>query len=401
MNEFIKSFGGYYRTAQIDTVAFWAFPVGTVIAIWVMTTLGLKIFSKRNKLKTVFVANRAWIISSMIVAFIVISLICIGWSQNYFAQNPLQLSLLISLFISMLIPIVCLLNLRSFYTLEGMKEIINQPKTPLQLDEIITFAKKVFRANKIYFLIPILGFAWLFLCFYKGTNLISIVFDNSASMIKTSASDALSETFDKLQDNNEIVFTTLEGLKENDPDAKTSMKDIMAVSSPSKLKGGNVIAYNNPLEAKGGLSRISGDCIASPICEATWKSFLFIKTSKQTDTYKNKLLVIITDGEDNVVTDISSKVKFFFDDESFATVFSPDKVFIIDFSTTHSNPFLQRFQTAGCDIYNVENNKQAYLDALDNALQSFKNDWFLIYWTILIFSVLTIIGLLIQPKKII
>ena len=112
-------------------------------------------------------------------------------------------------------------------------------------------------------------------------------------------------------------------------------------------------------------------------------------------------MVVITDGLDNILGESVKTGRFFFDDNGFAEYFPTDKVFVIDYSNGQSNPLFQRFQNAGCDIYNVDNNKQAYIDALDNALQSFKNNWFLIYWTILIFSIMTIIGLLIQPKKII
>jgi len=403
MNDFIKSFGTYSKEAQFDAISFWAFPICTIAFIWLLTTAGLKIFTKRKKLKTVFVANRAWIISSLIVGCILIGLICFWWSKNYFAQTPLQLSLLISFTITMLIPVLCLLNLRSYYTQEGIKEITDQPKTVNQLDATITFAKRVFRKNKLYFLIPTIGF--LFLLFYlnKGTNLISLVYDNSESMQQTTAIDALSETFEKLQENNEIILTTLEGYQETDkpPVAKTTLKEIMAVNKSSNLKGGNVVAFLNPGDARNGLTQISNQCYGSPICESIWKTYLYIMETKSNQTYANKLMIVVTDGNDNLLAESLASGKFFFDDKNFGEYFPSDKVFIIDYSNGKSNPFMQRSENARCDIYPAENNKQAYLDALDNALQSFKNNWFLIYWTIVIFLLFTIVGLLIQPKKII
>ena len=112
-------------------------------------------------------------------------------------------------------------------------------------------------------------------------------------------------------------------------------------------------------------------------------------------------MIVITDGGDNLLSNSLSTGKFFFDDESFANNFPPEKVFVIDYSNGKSNPFLSRSQTAGCDVYPADNNKETYLNALDNALQSFKNNWHLIYWTIVIFSIFLIVGLLIQPPKII
>lgn len=401
MNSFFKSFGTYCKEAQFDSVSFWAIPLCTLVFIWLATTVGLKIFSKRKKLKTVFIVNRAWIISSLLAAFIIISLICYWWSANYFAQHPYQLSLLIALTISMLIPILSIINIRSYYSPEGIKEITDQPKTAHQLDDIITLTKKAFIANKIYFIIPLFGFLFLLFYFNKGTNLISFVYDNSGSMTQTNAVDALSETFDKLEENNEITLTTLEGFTSpDDPNGKPSIKDLMLISKSSALKAGNVSAFNNPQEAKGGLSQALNPCFGSPISESIWKTWLFIKETKPNITYKNKLLVIITDGGDNIDESLKTG-KFFFDDESFAEYFPPENVFVIDYSEGATTNFIQRYTSAGCDIYPAENNKQDYLDALDNALQSFKNNWFLIYWTVLTFSIFTLIGLLIQPKKII
>jgi len=154
------------------------------------------------------------------------------------------------------------------------------------------------------------------------------------------------------------------------------------------------------VEAKQGLSQASNPCFGSPICESIWKTYLFIKETKTNQLYKNKLLIVITDGKDNIDESLKSS-KFFFDDKGFIDLFPPENVFVIDYSIDTSSTFIQRCQNAGCDIYPASNNKQAYLDALDNALQSFKNNWYLIYWTILVYFLFTIVGLLIQPKKIV
>jgi len=402
MTEFIKSFSTYCNEAEFSSIWFWAFPFGTLILIWLLTTVGVKIFSKRKNLKTVFVINRAWIISAFIVAGILIGLICFWWSRNFFSQHSYQLALLISLTIVMLIPIFSLFNLRSYYTPEGIKEITDQPKTAHQLDSVIILTKKAFTRNKFYFFIPVLGFLFLLFYFNKGTNLITLVYDNSASMQETTAIDALSETFSNLEPNNEIVLTTLEGYPDPVQSSlvKEDLKQIMAVSKSSNLTEGNVVAFSNPTDAINGLSQISNECNGSPICEALWKTYLFVQETKPNQTFDKKLLIVITDGADNIDATLASG-KFLFDDEKFSEFYPSENTFVIDYSNGTSTSFLQRCTSAGCDIYPAENNKQAYLDALDNALQSFKNNWFLIYWTAIIFSLFTIIALLIQPKKIV
>jgi hypothetical protein len=374
MIEFFRNLSTYIRETEFGSLTFWIFPICSLFLTWALTTVGLKVLSKGGRLQTVFYIKRAWIISSTITSFILITLICIWWSKNFFAKHPFQLSLLISLTITMSIPLLALLNLKAYFTQDRIKEITAQPKTLHQLDETIAYTKKSFRKNKVFLIIPVFAFLFLFLYFNKGTNLISLVYDNSGSMIQKSAIDALYETFDNLQDNNEIILTTLEGFSSpDDPAGKTTMKELMLVNNPSALKGGNVVSFNNPQDAKNGLIQIENKCFGSPICESIWKTFLFINETRSSVVYKNKLLVVITDGQDNIDASLNSG-QFFFDNESFNGYFQPENTFIIDYSSGTTSALIQRFQNSGCDIYPSENNKQAYLDALDNALQSFKNN---------------------------
>jgi hypothetical protein len=252
----------------------------------------------------------------------------------------------------------------------------------------------------------LLGF--LFLLFYlnKGTNLIAIVFDNSGSMETSNAMDALSETFYTLDENNEIVLTTLEGFtSSDDPGGKQNIADLVSVSQSSKLKAGDVHLFNTPVEAQNSLHNVfnSGRTVyGSPISESIWKTWLTVKESKpQYKEYRNRLLIVITDGMDNITPSLVPGQFFFDKSVDFAECFAPENTFVIDYSGGETNNFLQRCTDAGCDIYPAENNKQAYLDALDNALQSFKNNWNLIYWLVLIFCVFTVIGIIIPTKKIV
>jgi hypothetical protein len=407
MDEFIKSFGNYWREAPFDTFVFWLIPVGTIVSIWFLTTIGLKIFRKRKKLKTVFMVNKAWVISSLLIATVLISITCYCWSQNIFAQKPYQMALFISLAIALLIPILVFVNLRRYYSNENMKmkEIVELPKTFQQLEKRIPLIQRAFERIKLYYLLSLLGF--LFLLFYlnRGTNLISIVFDNSGSMETSNAMDALSETFATLEDNNEIVLTTLEGLSsQNDAELKQNMTDLMLVTQSQRLKAGIVRLFSTPSEVHSNLHDIfnSGKPVyGSPISESIWKMWLTVKESKSNQTYRNKLLIIITDGMDNIDAALASG-KFFFDGSNeFGEYFAPENTFVIDYSGGTSNNFLQRCMDAGCDIYPAENSKTDYLNALDNALLSFKNNWFLIYWLILIFGVFALTGILIPSKKIV
>ena len=406
MEKFFKDFATYCREASYDSLWFWGILLLTIAGIWIMTIIGLKIFRKREKLKTVFFVHKAWVISSLLASFVIISYSCYHWTQNTFAtaSKDYRLALLIALAITGLIPIIALTGLRAYYNMERIKEITDQPKTELQMREAaIPNLMRAFERIKWFFLIPLPGF--LFLLFYvnKGTNLISIVYDNSESMIGINASDALFETFGSLAENNEIFLTTLNGVKGN----KDNMSAIMSVRQSSELNTANVVSYINPIEASNNLSaQLSQKAGPSPIAESIWKMWLVVNESKVNQTYKKKLLLIITDGYDQICETMTSG-RFFFDDTKFAEYFKHENVYVIDYSgevgkehrICEVNYFIQRFRNAGCDIYPAENSKIAYLNAFDNALQSFKNNWYFIIWTIVIFTFFTFFAI-IKPSKI-
>jgi hypothetical protein len=402
MIEFLNSFGEYWSEAEIGSLSFWVLPLITIAAVWILTIVGIKILSGRKRLKTIFLIIRGWVISAMIVALILVASITYLWTQDFFSQRPLELSFLLSLFIAMAVPLIAMIVLTGYYSTEGMKEITSQPKTPLQLESTISSLKRAFGKNKLAMLIPVAGFSMLLFALDRGNNMISIVFDNSESMENSNAIQALSETFNNLDENNEIILSTLEGLQAQDgSDGKSTMQEIMDVQRYSQLKAGNVVSFDSPDAAVSGLSRISNECIGSPICETIWKSYLFSRETKPDAAYDNKLLVVITDGEDNLVGENILTGRFLFDSPEFSEFFSPERVFIIDYSGSASNPLMQRFRNSGSDIYNVENNKEDYISALDNALQKFMSDWNLVYWVIFIYLLFAVIGLIIQPRKIV
>jgi hypothetical protein len=405
MDEIIKSFGNAWKDAPFDTLLFWGIPVFTIILIWLLTTVGLKIFNHK-KLKTVFLINKASIVSSLAVAAVVVAITCYCWSQNVFAQHPYQMALLISLIIALSIPVIAFMNLRQYYSSENMKEIIDQPKTGRQLEIKISIIKKAFRRIKIYYILPLAGFLFLLFYFNKGTNLISIVFDNSGSMMDTvnnvnHAMEALSETFEALEETNEIVLTTLGGLSQTTSSkAKQNMAELMSVRQSSGLIAGTVRLFNTPLEAKNSLYSIVSEYVfGSPISESIWKTWLTVKETKAGHTYRTRFLIIITDGFDNLIGASLASGNFFFDNDDFSEYFVPENTFVIDYSGGTVNDFLRRCVDAGCDVYPAENSKEDYLEALDNALRSVKNNWALIWLLILIVVVFSITGILIHPPK--
>ena len=86
-------------------------------------------------------------------------------------------------------------------------------------------------------------------------------------------------------------------------------------------------------------------------------------------------------------------------DREFAGEFLADKIFMVDYSDGEINPLLEKFSEYGCDSYVVTNDKQDYLDALETALGSFKNNWHLIIWTIIFTTIMVLCGFSSNQEK--
>jgi hypothetical protein len=398
--QFFLNFGQYCK----DAASTWSYcifiPLATLAAIWLLTFVSLKLFLKKKKLKSVFLIHKAIIVSSLIMATILIAIICYCWSKNVFAYTHAELAFVISLFIAFLVPIVSLFMLRGYWEKTRINEITVQAISAEQAKAKNEHANKKFRKNRLFYLLPSIGFLLCLFSLNVGKNLISIVFDNSGSMTNDSYT-ALVETFDKLNDNNEILITTLNGLPATWQKGQSgTMQSVMNIKSSSKIKVGKNYPFNTPLEAQGALNSIlnSGEIVhGSPICEAIWKMWLFTKETKSNADYKNKLLILITDGEENLVSDIKT---FFYDDTEFAEYYTSENTHVIDYSQTGDGILIKKFEDNGANIYPAVTSKDDYLNALSEALTSFQNNPYLIAWTIAVYVLFLIIGLCITPKNI-
>jgi len=395
---FFQSFGQYYLNAKDSWVYCILIPVATLLLIWLLTIL--KIF-KRNELKTIFQIHRALIISSLIVAMVLVAIICYFWSKNIFAENKAELALLISLAVAFVVPIVSFVMLRNYWNKHNVNDIVSQPISAVQASNNIPIINKAFNRTKLFYLLPLIGFLFLLFSFNGGKNLISIVFDNSPSMDLNAATNALSQTFNRLNENNEIIFTNLNN-KVSDAEGGKYFKDILAIKQSKKIKVGSNYAYNTPEEANQNFQSTILAAEGSPICEVIWKMWLFTKETKANNDYKNKLLIVITDGDENWIdiNDLRQNNKFFYEDAEFAEYYTPENTHIVDYSKDGNGIVIKMFEENGAAIYPAVTNVDDYLSALDEALSSFQKNFYLIAWTIAICVIFTLIGLCITPKKI-
>jgi hypothetical protein len=401
IEQFFLNFGQYCINAKDGWGYCILIPAATLAAIWGITFVGLKIFAKRDKLRTVFLIHRTIIAGSLIVAMALVAMICYWWSKNIFAGNNAELAFLISLVIAFVVPIVSFAVLRIYWEKSKVNNIAGQPVSAYQAEKQIAEINKSFYKNKVYYLMPLIGFLFLLFSLNSGRNLISIVFDNSVSMDLDAATSALTKTFDRLNENNEIIFTNLNNTDSDLQGCKKNLKEILAIKQSNKIKVGLCSIYNTPEDAKQNFQSTISTAAGSPICEVIWKMWLFTKETKINDEYKNKLLIVITDGDDLITkADLQQNNKFFFDDAEFSEYYTTENTYIIDYSQAGNGVVIKKFEDNGVTIYPAVTSMNDYLDALDGVLATFQRNDYLIGWMAAIYVIFTIIGLFITPKKI-
>jgi len=400
IKDFFLNFWQFTKEADI----LWSIltPIISLSAIWSLTYIGLKLIVKTGRLRTVFMIHRALIVSSLLVAMVLVALICYFWSKNIFAESHLELAFFISLIFSFIVPIVSLILLRGYWEKTKVNEITQQPISAVQAQNNIPFINKAFTKTKIWYLLPFIGFLFLLFSFNIGKNLISIVYDNSISMSGNNAISALTQTFGNLDNNNEIIFTTLNNRKSDLFNCKTNIKDILEIKQSNRIKVGSCIPYNTPDEARQNFQSTISGADGSPICEVTWKMWLFTKENNIGNSeFKSKLLIIITDGDDlHVKEDLLHNKNFIFDDTELSEYYTPENTYVVDYSPDTTGIVVDKFREYGATIYPAVTSVDDYLSVLDEATRSFKKNIYLIAWTIVICVLGTIIGLFITPKKI-
>lgn len=400
IKDFFLNFWQYAKDADI----LWSVltPIISLAAIWLLTFIGLKLIVKTGRLRTIFMIHKSLIVSSLLVAGFFVAMICYCWSKNIFAESHLEIAFIISLILAFIVPIVSLILLRGYWEKTKVNEITQQPVSAVQAQNNIPFINKAFTKTKIWYFVPFIGFLFLLFSLNSGKNLISIVYDNSTSMSGNNAISALTQTFGKLDNNNEIIFTNLNNKMSDLSNCKANIDGILAIKQSNKIKVGTCTPYNTPDEARQNFQSTISDAEGSPICEVTWKMWLFTKeNNKENNEYKRKLLIIITDGDDRIVKeDLQYSNKFLFDNTEFAEYYTPENTYIVDYSTDSTGVVIDKFRNYGATIYPAVTSVDDYLSALDNALLSFKKNIYLIVWTIVICVLGTIIGLVITPKKI-
>jgi cytochrome b561 len=415
MDDFFKGWGDSSREywAEMKTApgVYWLYLPMVIFAIWALAIL-LRIAIKKSKypFKTVYTIHRRIAISSALLATVFVLLMIYWWSSQYYDTHPVRLVHLFSFFLLLLVPVISLLVLRGYYRKEQLRDIAELAKTSDQQKKIGDATRKGFNKVKLWGLFVVIGFLGLTLWGFKAEkNLVSILLDNSPSMEEAirNGKIALGNTFKKLNPGTNVVLTTFTMQKAT---SLPTYDDILAFSKFNVVTVSNF--FESPAAALDALNAvdIEGN-VGSPISQGIWENYQFVQHSCPVKDYKNVVLLIITDGIDNISQSLNQSNSFFCQQPPFNELYPAENIRVIDvkdnFENGNSNSNTQSgalgtirfFEKASKCGYDIQSGKELedYGQAVEDALKDFKKDWWLIIWVGAIYLVYLLSLIIITP----
>lgn len=395
MHGFLYSFKEYWTEMKAAPGVYWLYLPGVLLAVWILAIV-LKLVVRKSKypFRNIFTIHRRIAIASAILGASLLLVITYFWSSGYYNTRPVRFFHLLSFFLLLLIPIISLLVVRGYYKREHLREIAEHPKTLLQQDKIVDESRKGYNRLKIWGLLVAAGYLGiLFWGFREEKNLISIVLDNSPSMEEPlkNGKTALSNTFKGLSPATNVVITTF------------TTQDAHPLDSYNEIitsRKFNVVSVNgffeSPEVALASLDAMQLEkSVGSPISQGIWENFQFVKQTCPTKEYKNIVLLLVTDGIDNISESLEKSNVFFCNHPEFNELYPAENIRIIDVGDnfengningdSHSGALgaIRLFEKANKCGYDIQSGKalEDYSDAVEQALKEFKKDWWFIIWT--------------------
>jgi hypothetical protein len=130
--------------------------------------------------------------------------------------------------------------------------------------------------------------------------------------------------------------------------------------------------------------------------ETIWANYLFAKEKDLGATYKHRVLILITPGEDDLAADEMDC--FLCCQEEFANFFNT--VAVLNLGGRESNVLARQISNCKNPIVKaVGLSSQSYSNALNEILVPYQEDRYFIYWLIIIILFFGTVILLLQPKK--
>ncbi len=397
MNRFINSLFEtmtIYFSDFIDTgyqKAWFLFII--ILMIYTLTVVKIKSINIRlNQSKPFtfkFYIIQSFTISSIIVSSLIIMFACIMWANSN--VNKLQFLMLLNVLVSSGFTIIAFVLFRSYFVEKYPLQLIKQALTRYELNRFQKQAKFEFQKLKYYtgfFLVALLA---AFLNFSNQPNLICIVFDNNNenSEYVNLGKDVLRSKILDLNKQNQFVISWFSSTPTSD-----AIPQILQAVNYQYLAGSSQF-FDKKRNAANQFAEIP--LISSaPLYETIWSNYLVAKEKSLGSTYKDRVLIIITSGKDELLS--NSTECFLCCQEEFANFYN--KVALLNLGGRESN-ILAR-QISNCKrpiVKDVGLSRQSYTNALNEILSPYQEDRNFIYLLIIIILFSNIVILLIQPKK--
>jgi|GEM_PF-1865581 len=418
MDEILKGWGRsvkeYWTDGRSAAIIDWWYLPAAVLAVWALAIL-LRLVIRKSKypFKTIYTVHRRIAIASAILGagFLFWMISC--WGTKYYDTHPVRFIHLLTFLELLVLPVISLLMLRSYYRREKLREIAEHPRTKYQQEKIQDQTRKGFTRLKLWGLFVVAGYLGLLIWGFKqDKNLISVVVDNSYSMDEAikNGKIALGNTFKGLGENTDIVLTSF------------TMKTAKTLDSYEQIvasKKFNVVSVSNffetPDAALAPLNNIAIETqVGSPIVQMIWENYQFVKRTCPVDEYKKRLLLIVTDGGDNYINaSLAKSNNWLCSNSDFDNVFAAENVRIIDVGGAYEKgnmatfvengppEVIQLFDKANKCGYDIRNGTELedYSQAVNDALREFKKDWWFIASTGLIYVLYLLSLLFISPRR--
>lgn len=328
------SFRSFYRHADPLTPHFWITPVLSALCFYALLLATAWWLNRarheeeggesHRRTSTAFNVWRAWTIAAGLTATGLCVWIGILSQKPPGAQEPHELSSLISLVVLLICGILGLARLKPRFTQNRLKDLAPQCHTPEEQKLVEAGLRRRFSAVRWWLLLPLAGLAGLLINLAKPCY-VAVVLDNSGSLSEylAEAKDVLRDVLRRLPPGSAVTITSLAG----EP-RKKSFEELVATRVSAELAG-DVRTYRDPAAALPQIETI-GVNSGSPICEAIWKTYLESSGSAAA-SLPRRHLVVLTDGEDTSAGPggLYFNNSFFGKQADFVKLFEPGNVHIM------------------------------------------------------------------------
>lgn len=408
MIDVLHSLAGYIKNAREGDVLLYI--VASLFGIWVLWFCVITIFSRFSEAKVTrtYIINASGLISGYLAATFWSWLIFYRYQTGAFVHTHNEFACLTGLIISLGFVFWVLLRLVKSFRNTDLAVCIPFATSRHRHNLLKEKAQTIVNRISWFTLLPFTSIVLILFGLMEGGNLLSIVFDNSASMIEINpvsdgrtyldvGKEALGNTLNLLKGKNTIVISTFK----LPVTYKGTFDEILVERDPERLNAETMV-FHEAKDAQYYLQNIAVNG-PTPLTEAIWQNYLICSSVAGTKNVEHKKLLIITDGGESNGETLNDK-KFFSSDPGFENMFNTNDICIIDIrgaflsgNIPDSLKFLQKANSSGYEILDGSSASE-YSLSLESFLTTFLGDRNILFVTLFFLIVSAIITFFIKPN---